>query len=86
MARQIGEVGFALQLDFEYVPGTGTINVVEVFDLANVGGGLDHALGEKKAGCEFFIVTGRPHHDGNALSVYPNFQRLLGGDEVIRFC
>jgi hypothetical protein len=50
--------------------------------------GLHQTLGHQKAGRQFPILSGRPHHHGDTSTFHAYFQWLFGGEEIaiLRFC
>src|SRR4029453_16325664 len=47
------------------------------------GGDRPEPLGQAEPECELLVVAGRPHRDGDGLTLDPDLERLLDGDEIV---
>jgi hypothetical protein len=74
-----GEPG-AVEENVDHVPDTRVVlGAGVVGDDIDVSGFLDHALGQKEARNELFVMTGCPHRDGDTLAAKANFQGFFDG-------
>jgi len=65
--------------DYDVVPISCTGGARKVGDLI---ARLNNSLGNKKARCQFFVVSGRPHRGGDTLATDPNLKGFFKGKIV----
>jgi hypothetical protein len=52
-------------------------------DLDKITGCMHETLGHEKSCRQFAILARRPHDDGDAMALNPDFQWLFGGQAVL---
>lgn len=69
--------------DVKNIPGDGGFAGLAMGDMRDLFAGGDEAFGDQETKCEFGIVAGSPHGDGDTLALQADLQRLLNSDGII---